>query len=183
MKPTFSSIFLLLCIFALFSVADAQPTASSCPTWQVYFCPGGAGTSAICQALRKATGSVLVQAYSFTSAPIAEALVNAHRRGVKVEIILDKSQKAQKYSSAKFLSNSGIYTRIDAAHAIAHNKVIIIDNEIVITGSFNFTKAAEERNAENVLIIRSKELSARYLNNWSAHQRHSVPYSQYGGLK
>jgi phosphatidylserine/phosphatidylglycerophosphate/cardiolipin synthase-like enzyme len=175
MKPSFSRILLLLCIFVLFSVADAQPTATSSPTWHVYFSPSGAATSAICRALNKATGSVFVQAYSFTSAPIAEALVKAHKRGVKVQVLLDKSHLTQKYSIVDILVSVGIPTLIDAVHAIAHNKVMIIDNEMVVTGSFNFTKAAEERNAENLLIIRSKELSARYLGNWRTHQRHSIP--------
>ena len=102
-----------------------------------------------------------MQAYSFTSAPIAKALLNAHKRGIKVEVILDKSQRSQKYSSADFLANSGILTRIDAAHAIAHNKVIIIDSEIIITGSFNFSRAADEKNAENLLIIRDKALKRK----------------------
>jgi len=88
---------------------------------------------------------VLVQAYSFTFAPIAKALLNAHKRGIKVEVILDKSQRTQKYSSADFMANSGIPTKIDAVHAIAHNKVMVIDGETVITGSFNFTRAAEEK--------------------------------------
>lgn len=78
-----------------------------------------------------------------TSAPIAKALLNAHKRGVKMEVILDKSQRTQKYSSATFLLNVGIPVKIDAQHAIAHNKVMIIDGETVITGSFNFTRAAE----------------------------------------
>jgi phosphatidylserine/phosphatidylglycerophosphate/cardiolipin synthase-like enzyme len=90
--------------------------------------------------LNKAKSTILVQAYSFTSAPIVKALLNAHKRGVKVEVILDKSQKTQKYSSATFLYNQGIPVKIDAQHAIAHNKVMIIDGETVITGSFNFTK-------------------------------------------
>jgi len=108
--------------------------------WQVYFSPHGGCTDAIITELNKAKSTILVQAYSFTSAPIAKALLNAHRRGVKVEVILDRSQRTQKYSSATFLSNQGIPVKIDAQHAIAHNKVMIIDGETVITGSFNFTK-------------------------------------------
>jgi len=76
--------------------------------------------------------------------------LNAHKRGIKVEVILDKSQRTQKYSSATFLYNQGILVKIDAQHAIAHDKVMIIDGETVITGSFNFAKAAEESNAENL---------------------------------
>lgn len=142
----------------------------------VYFSPHGGGTSAIRQALDNAKSTVLVQAYSFTSTTLAEALVRVHRKGINVQIILDKSQKAYKYSTASFLAGAGIPVLIDAVHAIAHNKVIVIDSEIVITGSFNFTKAAEERNAENLLIIRSKELAARYVDNWLIHQRHSTPF-------
>jgi phosphatidylserine/phosphatidylglycerophosphate/cardiolipin synthase-like enzyme len=95
-----------------------------------------------------------------------------------VQVILDRSQRTQKYSSADFLVNFGIPTRIDAAHAIAHDKVMIIDNEIVITGSFNFTKAAEEKNAENLLVIRNRELAARYTDNWQHHEGHSEPYGR-----
>ena len=66
--------------------------------------------------------------------PIAKALLNAHKRGVKVEVILDKSLRTQKYSSATFLYNSGITTKIGAQQAIVHNKVMVIDEEIIIKG-------------------------------------------------
>ena len=66
-----------------------------------------------------------------------------------------------------------IPTYVDDAHQIAHNKIIIIDKQIVITGSFNFSKAAEEGNAENLLIIRNPELAAIYLDNFLKHKTHS----------
>jgi phosphatidylserine/phosphatidylglycerophosphate/cardiolipin synthase-like enzyme len=141
---------------------------------EVYFSPNSGGTAAIVREIDRARSEILVQAYSFTSAPIAEALRKAHRRGVRVEVILDKSQKTQKYSSATFLANAGIPTFIDERHAIAHNKIILVDRTVVITGSFNFTKAAEEKNAENLLIIRSKELAKPYLENWRRHREHSA---------
>jgi phosphatidylserine/phosphatidylglycerophosphate/cardiolipin synthase-like enzyme len=127
------------------------------------------------QTIDGARSTVLVQAYSFTSQPIAEAIVRAHERGIKVHVLLDKSQRTQKYTAAHILVQAGISVLIDAAHAIAHSKVMIIDTETVITGSFNFTKAAEERNAENLLIIRSSDLAHRYLNNWHFHRAHSIP--------
>jgi len=133
-------------------------------------------TQAIVKEVGKATSEILVQAYSFTSAPIAKALVDANKRGVKIQVILDKSQKSERYSSATFLANSGIPTYIDAVHAIAHNKIMIIDRGTVITGSFNFTKAAEEKNAENLVVIKSKELAALYIENWQKHQQHSEKY-------
>ena len=93
-----------------------------------------------------------------------------------MEVILDKSQRTDQYSSATFLFNAGIPVKIDAQHAIAHNKVMIIDDETVITGSFNFTKAAEDNNAENLLIIHDKKLAERYIKNWQEHDKHSEIY-------
>jgi phosphatidylserine/phosphatidylglycerophosphate/cardiolipin synthase-like enzyme len=148
---------------------------NNAPT-QVYFSPDGGCTEAIVKEIINAKSEILVQAYSFTSTPIAKALVDAHKRGVKVEAILDKSQRSEKYSSATFLANSRIPTFIDARHAIAHNKIMIIDQSMVITGSFNFTKAAEEKNAENLLIIKPKELAAIYTGNWNRHRKHSERY-------
>jgi phosphatidylserine/phosphatidylglycerophosphate/cardiolipin synthase-like enzyme len=157
MTALFAIFTLTLCIFPpLPALPQEKP-----PTIEVYFSPHGGCTDAIIKELNKAKSSVLVQADSFTSAPIAKALLNAHKRGVKVEVLLDKSQRIQKYSSATFLSNQGIPTKIDAQHAIAHNKVMIIDGETVITGSFNFTKAAEENNAENLLVIKDRKLAER----------------------
>ena len=141
----------------------------------VYFSPKGGCTNAIINEIEQAKTEIRVQVYSFTSAPIAKALLKAHKRGINVQVILDKSQKSQKYTSATFLINSGIPTYIDSKHAIAHNKIMIIDKEIVITGSFNFTKAAEEKNSENLLIIKSKELAKYYLDNWLKHKEHSEP--------
>jgi phosphatidylserine/phosphatidylglycerophosphate/cardiolipin synthase-like enzyme len=115
-------------------------TLNNAPPTQVYFSPNGGCTEAIVKEITDAKSEILVQAYSFTSTPIAKALVDAHKRGVKVEAILDKSQRSEKYTSATFLADSRIPTFIDARHAIAHNKIMIIDQETVITGSFNFTE-------------------------------------------
>lgn len=143
---------------------------------QVYFSPQGGCTEAVVANLDKATNTVLVQAYSFTSAPIAKALVDAKKRGVKVQVILDKSQRTERYSSADFVQRAGIPTFIDAKHAIAHNKIMLIDGKTILTGSFNFTKAAEEKNAENLLVIQDTALAAKYTANWQAHLKHSEAY-------
>ena len=91
-------------------------------------------------------------------------------------MILDRSQRSEKYSSADFLAHAGIPTMIDAKHAIAHNKVMVIDGEVVVTGSFNFTKAAEEKNAENLLVIRDRAMACKYTANWAGHAEHSEKY-------
>ena len=113
-------------------------------------------------------------AYSFTSAPIAKALVEAHKRGVDVQVVVDKSQKSAKYTSATFIANAGIPVRIDAKHAIAHNKVLVVDGHTVQQGSFNYTKAAEDNNAENVLVNwNNPKLAEVYLRDWKRHWEHS----------
>ena len=143
---------------------------------QVFFSPQGGCTEAVVANLDKATNTVLVQAYSFTSSPIAKALVDAEKRGVKVQVILDKSNRTEKYSSADFIQRADIPTYIDAKHAIAHNKIMIIDGKTVLTGSFNFTKAAEFNNAENLLVIQDPVLAKKYTANWQAHLQHSEVY-------
>ena len=178
-KSVFLVPFVLLCTFVSIgcpSSKDAKEDDKEKLAIDVRFSPKGGCTDAVVDALNAARKSVYVQAYSFTSAPIARALVEAHKRGLAVKAILDKSQRSEKYSSADFVAHAGIAVLIDAKHAIAHNKIMIIDEETVITGSFNFTKAAEESNAENLLLIHSKVLARRYLENWVNHSEHSEGY-------
>jgi len=170
----------VLASYGLTQQNNAAPSAGSVTTQPgeitVYFSPAGGCTDAIVSALGQAKQTVLVQAYSFTSAPIAKALLDASKRNVTVKVILDKSQRTQNYSEADFLAHAGIPVWIDDRHAIAHNKIMILDGEMVITGSFNFSKAAEEHNAENLLVIRSPELAQKYVANWKEHLGHSVVY-------
>ena len=73
-------------------------------------------------------------------------------------------------------ANQGVPVVIDANYAIVHNKILAIDGEVVITGSFNFTKAAQQTNAENLLILRDPALAAQYIQNWDTHRQHGQPY-------
>jgi PLD-like domain len=149
----------------------------------VYFSPNGGMTEAVVRALDAAQTQVLMQAYSFTSAPIAKALVEAHKRGVKVLAVLDKSNETDKYSAATFLNNAGIQPLIDDKHAIAHSKVMVIDGATIITGSFNFTKAAEEKNAENLLVIKdAPELVKAYEATIRLHAGHAHLYKRQAAL-
>jgi phosphatidylserine/phosphatidylglycerophosphate/cardiolipin synthase-like enzyme len=160
--------------------ASSSPgaTSSTLPPVEIFFSPHGGCTEAAVREIDAARSVLLVQAYSFTSTPIAKALVAAHRRGVKVRVILDKENETEKYSAAVFLIHEGVPTQIDAKHAIAHNKIMIIDEQTVITGSFNFTKQAETSNAENLLVIRDAKIAARYIANWREHAEHSQEYRQ-----
>lgn len=165
------STFCLFSVCYLFSCLAISKT-NSCPKIQVCFTPGQNCTAEITDVIDAAKQSIFIQAYNFTSAPIAAHLIAAKKRGVKVNVILDKSQKTQRYSASRFLVNQHIPCWIDYKPAIAHNKIMIIDEKEVITGSFNFTKAAQNKNAENLLIIRDPTLANLYLKNW--RQRRDV---------
>ncbi len=149
----------------------------SCPSTTVCFTPRENCTNLIIDSVDHAKKSVLVQAYQFTSKPIAESLVQAKKRGIDVMVILDESQVSSKYSVINELFHQKIPIYIDYKPAIAHNKIIIIDDSKVITGSFNFTYAAESRNTENLLIITGDPLLVeQYVENWKNRQSQSKPY-------
>ena len=144
---------------------------------EVAFSPRAGATELVVKVISSAEKTIRVAAYSFTSKPIAQALIAAHKRGVDVQVIVDKSQKTERYTSATFLANMGVPTRIDSQHKIMHNKFVIVDGAHVETGSFNFTSSAEKGNAENALVIwKNPQLAAIYTTNWREHWEHSEPY-------
>jgi len=168
MNTMIRTTIVLLLLFLPACVSEIRP--------QVYFSPGTETTAAIIQELSEAKEEVLVMAYGFTHTDIAKALLEAHKRGVMVCVVLDRSNSTAKYTEATFLANNGIPVYIDSQHPIMHSKVMVIDNRTLITGSFNFTKSAE-KNAENTLILKSLELSREYIDNWKQHRDHSDKYS------
>lgn len=143
---------------------------------EVNFSPHGGVTDAIVREINSAHKTVFVQAFSCTSVPIGEALIAAHDRKVDVEVVLDRENLGNPNSLLKPLFQSGIKVYIDDKHSIAHNKIMIIDSREVITGSFNFSKSAEFSNAENSLIIKNTNITAKYLVNWQLHKSHSYVY-------
>lgn len=144
------------------------------PEVSVHFSPKGGCTDAVVQELKHARKEILVQAYSFTSKPIAQALIEAKTRGVHVDIVLDKSNEQETYTELGHIIEQGMAPHIDAHHAIAHNKIIIIDGRTLITGSFNFTQQAETENAENLMIIKGyRSLVKAYHQNFATHKAHA----------
>ena len=143
---------------------------------QTHFSPKGGCQEAIVAELKKASSEILVQAYSFTADPLTFALVEAKKNGVTVDIVLDKSNEVDRYSDLHFFIENSMDVKIDHDHAISHNKIIIIDKKVLITGSYNFTNQAEHENAENVIIIKGHpELIQRYRDNFFKHREHSKP--------
>ena len=140
----------------------------------VYFTPPANAVTAIIKAIDASEREVLVQAYGFTHNGIAQALVRAHQRGVLVRVLLDKKSASSNRYVISVLQHAQIDVRQDGKHAIAHNKVMVIDLNKVITGSFNFTNSAATRNAENFLILKSEDLAQQYRLQWKNHWAHGV---------
>lgn len=143
------------------------------PHVRACFSPQGRCIDHIVSAIIRAESSILVMAYSFTSFPIAQALVNAFERGIDVKILIDRSQLKGKFSQLSFLIQRGIPVFIDLAAGIAHNKIIIFDEKSVLTGSYNFSHAAEVKNAENLLFIDDPSLAQIYKKNWEERASHA----------
>ena len=145
-------------------------------TIEVGFSPDMGATDLVVKAISEGQKTIRVAAYSFTSKPIAQALLEAHKRGVDVRVVVDKSQARARYTSASFLANVGIPTRIDYRYAIMHNKFMVIDDTNVETGSFNFTSAAEHKNAENVMVLRNDPAVVKqYAEEWMRLWEESKP--------
>jgi phosphatidylserine/phosphatidylglycerophosphate/cardiolipin synthase-like enzyme len=145
-------------------------------SYQVCFTPDQHCTRRIVALVNQAKKTIHVQGYSFTSSPIAHALYRAHKRGVKVSIILDSSDfDCAHFSYASFFIRHHMPIWEDKQLNIAHNKVMIVDGNTVETGSFNYTKSAQYYNAENVLLINDTRLAQSYLDNWQRRKKNSQP--------
>lgn len=144
------------------------------PVLDVHFSPKGGCADRVVAEIGKARREILVMAYSFTSKPITEALVAAHKRGVTVEVVLDHSNEKEPHTDLPQLIEGGLQPLVDPHHAIAHNKVMVIDRRTVLTGSFNFTGQAERQNAENLLVLHhDREIVAAYRQNFELHRAHA----------
>jgi phosphatidylserine/phosphatidylglycerophosphate/cardiolipin synthase-like enzyme len=166
-----SLLFFLFLASGCTSAIQPQAPPPAPVTGSVYFPPRGEETEAIVGELNKAQKSILGQSFSFFPPPVANALVSAQERGVNVQILLDKSRLSDQYSGVGILAKAGISIKIDFAHAIPQNKVMIIDGETII-----LTKAAENKIAENLTVIKDKAFAEKFTKNWQDHAGHSEPY-------
>ena len=122
-------------------------------TIEVAFSPNNGVTETVVKAISEAQQTILVSAYGFTSKDIAEALLKGNNVALWLSSFWIKVKLVKIFFQYVF-TNQGFDLRIDVKHAIYHDKVMIIDDKTVITGSFNFTKAAETKNAENLLVLK-----------------------------
>lgn len=171
-KKTRLSFIFLLTVWAGLNTVNAVPFDKTAD-YAACFTPGQSCATLIVHAINSSQHHIQVQAYSFTSKDIANALIAAAKRGVKVEVVIDQSELVNQ-SRVWWLLKAGIPVWLDNQVALAHNKVMIFDDRAVLTGSYNFTQAAERNNAENILIIYDKGLADLYHQNWQHRQSKSV---------
>ena len=142
--------------------ATAAPPACETNIQSVCFTPGEKCEYLITRAIDSAKSELLIQAYHITNREIVKHILDAKSRGVIVELIVDK---AAKHEIGPFI-NASIPVWVDYKPKIAHNKVMILDRNTIITGSFNFTQNAL-KNAENVLVIKDTAVSKAYRDNFN----------------
>ncbi|HUY68791.1 MAG TPA: phospholipase D family protein [Alphaproteobacteria bacterium] len=157
MRKTFCLVLLLFFVL---------PPGAEAATLEDAFSPRQGATDLIVKTIGEARTSICVAAYLFTSHPIAAALVKAHARGVDVRVVLDGHQDYRR--AIDYMDRHGIATRFNDRYAIMHDKFMIVDRRTLETGSFNFTRSAEDNNAENVLVVHdSPRIVADYRRQWN----------------
>lgn len=129
---------------------------------ECYFAPEDKVQKEIVSEIDAADRNVDIMAFSFTADDIAEALARRMNKGVKVRALFETRNASSQYSDDDFLARQGAQVVMDPNSSAMHHKVIIIDGETVITGSYNFSNAAEKDNDENALILHSPEVAKRY---------------------
>ena len=150
---------------------------------ELAFTPGDDIDLMLSDAIDRAGTQVLVHAYSFTQRRIARALIRAHARGVEVSVLADREQaRALPQNVLGELYAAGVGVWVDANFASAHNKVIVIDADsphaTTVTGSYNFTLAAQRSNAENVLVLRDNPgVAQAYRKNWQRLKARASPWA------
>lgn len=138
---------------------------------QAGFSPEGSALQLVLQTIDRAQHSIRLMGYSFTSPEVTRALIAASRRGVDVRVVLDEKGNTGKANRAamNLLANAGIPVRTVSNFKIMHDKVIVADGAHVEAGSFNYSRAADRSNSENVLVVRdAPELAKAYLSHWQS---------------
>jgi len=134
---------------------------------EVYFSLYDDPEAVIIKNIAEAEEFISIAMYTFTDIEIAQAILEARDRGIDIKIYLDRSQVKAKYSRSRYFVQNGIEVRISSNNYIMHNKFAVIDNEIVITGSYNWTASAGERNDENLLVIDDNYIVERYQDQFN----------------
>jgi phosphatidylserine/phosphatidylglycerophosphate/cardiolipin synthase-like enzyme len=174
------ALLLVLCLVPLAPAAARE--ARTLAHVEAAFTPGDDIAGLIRKRIELARSSVQVQAYLLTDRSVANALLAARKRGVAVEVIGDAAQhEAGNLRYLAALDRAGARVYLNTRHAASHNKIVIVDGDAaratVITGSYNFTQAAQWRNAENIVVISgNRGITDRFVANFALHRSQSTPW-------
>lgn len=150
---------------------------------EIAFSPNEGAENLIIKVIDSAKSEVRMLAYSFTSAPVVDALLRAKKRGVNVSLVADRKSNVSENGNSKSRSalsalvNAGCDVRTIGAYSIHHDKVIIADRQTVELGSYNYSAAAASKNSENVLVNwNNPKLAEVYLGHFERNQRQAEAY-------
>ncbi len=180
--------FALLTVAHAMSYQDSGPTLTASgasrhdgPSLQVAFSPRGQAEALVIEVIASARVELAVLAYSFTSASITEALLQARKRGVRVRLVVDRlnnlvdDRSGKARAALQALAHAGVEVRVCDAYAIHHDKVIVADRRPVQTVSFNDSSSAQTRNSENVLVLwNSPDLVVEYLQHFERNRNRAL---------
>ncbi len=173
LKPFVLVVSLLGMVLGSYAQAQSKDVLTA-EVLGVYFTPPTGVAREIIKHIDGAKKTIVAQVYSFTDTKISDALVRAKQRGVVVQLIQDSKAGVHNKETIRQLTQAGIEVRQDKVHMVAHNKVLVIDDEVVITGSYNYTYGADKNNAENAIALKSNKLAEKYTANWKKHWAESV---------
>ncbi len=145
----------------LLPVKDKHETENRC-----YFSPGDDCENAIVSSIRNAKYSVKICVFTISENVITREIIAAKKKGVSVTIITDNDKLNDKGSDIRWLADEGVKIRIDQSSSHMHHKFCVVDKEILLTGSYNWTKSAADRNQENLLVTEDPKMVKAYLNEF-----------------
>lgn len=169
----------------LLSLVLYAPIHTVCAaTVETGFSPEGTALQLVLKTIGTAQQEIRLMGYSFTSPEVVRALVRAKRRGVDVAVVLDRKANTGKNNHASkaamnLLLGAGIPVRTVSAYKILHDKVIVADGRNTQVGSFNYTRAADRSNSENVLVVwDAPAVAQRYLDHWTSRWAQGTDWKQ-----
>ena len=131
-----------------------------------YFSPGTACENAIIQSIQNAKESIKICVFTISDNDITAAIISAEKRGVSVKVITDNDKLNDRGSDVRRISDTGIVVKIDQKDSHMHHKFCLIDKKILLTGSYNWTRSAAERNQENLLVTEEPKMVKSYLREF-----------------
>ena len=145
-----------------------------------YFSPVDGINQHVVDTINQAKQSIVFMAFSFTDDAIGQALIDAQARGVSVSGVVERQSANGTGSEFPILTDAGIDVLTDGNCYIMHHKTIVVDEQVVVTGSYNFTKSAEQSNDENLLIIDSPAFAREYTAEYARIRQQAEQPTQCG---